>query len=44
MKIYVSDDQNRLPIMIESPVSVGSVKAVLQSYEGLRFPMTAKVE
>lgn len=44
MKIYVSDDQNRLPVLIESPVSVGSVKAVLKSYEGLRFPMTAKVE
>ncbi len=44
MKIYVSDDQNRLPVLIESPVSVGSVKAVLKSYEGLRFPMTAKVD
>ena len=44
MKIYVSDDENRLPVLIESPVSVGSVKAVLQSYEGLRFPMAAKVD
>jgi hypothetical protein len=44
MKIYVSDDANRLPVLIESPVSVGSVKAVLKSYEGLRYPLTAKVE
>jgi len=44
MKIYVSDDQNRLPVLIESPVSVGSVKAVLQSYEGLKYPLTAKVD
>lgn len=42
MTIYVSDDDNKIPVMIESPVSVGSVKAVLKSYEGLRYPMTAK--
>ena len=44
MKIYVSNDRNKLPVLIESPVSVGSVKAVLKSYEGLKFPMEAKVE
>lgn len=44
MKIWVSDDDNKMPVLIESPVSVGSVKAVLKSYEGLRFPMTAKIE
>ncbi|WP_116126403.1 DUF3108 domain-containing protein [Lewinella sp. IMCC34183] len=43
MKIYVSDDRNRIPLLIESPVSVGSVKAVLKSYRGLRYPMEAKV-
>lgn len=42
MTIYVSDDQNKLPVLIESPVSVGSVMAVLKSYEGLRYPLTAK--
>jgi len=44
MKIYVTDDQNKLPVLIESPVSVGSVKAVLHRYEGLKYPVTAKVE
>ena len=44
MKIYVSDDRNKLPLMIESPVSVGSVKAVLKSYKGLRHPMEAKTD
>ena len=42
MTIYVTDDQNKLPVLIESPVSVGSVKAVLKSYSGLRYPLTAK--
>ncbi|MEM9929360.1 MAG: DUF3108 domain-containing protein [Bacteroidota bacterium] len=44
MKIYVSDDENKIPVLIESPVSVGSVKAVLKTYEGLKYPMTAQVE
>lgn len=44
MKIYVSNDENKLPVLIESPVTVGSVKAVLKTYKGLRYPMTAEVE
>ena len=44
MKIYVSNDENKIPLMIESPVTVGSVKAVLKSYRGLRYPMEAKVD
>ena len=42
MMVYVSDDKNRIPVLIESPVSVGSVKAVLKSYKGLKYEMTAK--
>ncbi len=39
MTIWASDDGNRLPLMIESPISVGSVKAVLKSYDNLRYPL-----
>lgn len=42
MNIWVSDDANRIPLLIESPVSVGSVKAVLKSYQGLRHELSAK--
>ncbi|MDG1434677.1 MAG: DUF3108 domain-containing protein [Saprospiraceae bacterium] len=42
MMVYVSDDKNRIPLLIESPVSVGSVKAVLKNYKGLKYNMTAK--
>ena len=40
MDIYMSADKNRIPLMIESPVSVGKVKAVLHSYKGLKYPFT----
>lgn len=36
MNIWVSDDKNKIPLLIESPISIGSVKAVLKSYSGLR--------
>jgi len=36
MDIWISDDQNKIPLQIESPISFGSVKAVLKSAEGLK--------
>jgi hypothetical protein len=44
MSVWVSDDENRIPVLIESPVSVGTVKVVLKSYKGLKYSFTAKVE
>lgn len=43
MQIWVSDDDNKLPLLIESPVSIGSVKAVLKSYDGLKYPLSSKL-
>ncbi|MBK9255960.1 MAG: DUF3108 domain-containing protein [Saprospiraceae bacterium] len=43
MSVWVSDDQNRIPLLIESPLAVGSVKAVLKSTKGLKYNMTAKL-
>lgn len=36
MTIWVSNDRNRVPIMVEAKVLIGSVKGLLDSYEGLR--------
>lgn len=33
MDIWVSDDDSRVPLLIESPISIGSVKAILQKYK-----------
>lgn len=42
VKVWVSDDKNRIPLQIESPLSVGSVKAVLKDYKGLKHELAAK--
>lgn len=43
MNVWVSDDQNKIPLLIESPLSVGSAKAVLKSYRGLKHEMVSKI-
>ncbi len=43
MTVYVSDDENKVPLRIESPLLVGSVKVDLMSYQNLRFPLTSLI-
>lgn len=37
MKIWVSRDANKVPLMIESPISVGKIKAILIEHKNLRY-------
>lgn len=43
LTVWASDDENRIPLVIETPISVGSVKVILKSYKNLRYPITSKV-
>ena len=43
INVWVTDDANRMPLIIDSPLSVGSVKAVLHKHKGLRWPVRAKL-
>ncbi|MCB9189415.1 MAG: DUF3108 domain-containing protein [Flavobacteriales bacterium] len=42
MDVYVTDDRNRIPVLIEAEILVGSVKAYLTSYQGLKYPLYSK--
>lgn len=44
MEIWVSNDDNKIPLLIEAPLKIGSVKVVLKSYRGLRYHLDAKLE
>jgi len=39
VSLWITDDQNRIPILIESELSVGSVRMELTSYSGLANPI-----
>lgn len=41
MMIWVSDDNNHLPVRVDSPILVGSVKVDLIGYENLRNPLSS---
>ena len=44
MRVWVTDDKNKIPVRVESPIIVGSVYAELYKYSGLRSPVTAKLQ
>lgn len=44
LTLWVTDDENKVPIRAESDIFVGSVKVDLDSYTGLRSPMAAKIK
>lgn len=43
-ELWISDDKNKVPIYIKSPIRVGSVCAYLSSYEGLPYPLDSRVD
>lgn len=44
MMIWVSDDENRVPVCFEAPILVGVGAGRLQEYSGLKHPFTALIE
>ncbi len=44
MIIWITDDKNKIPVRIESPVIIGRITAELIKAKGLKFPMEAKVK
>lgn len=43
MEVWVSDDGNKIPLRVESPISVGSVKVDMMNYRNLRYPLSALI-
>jgi hypothetical protein len=43
MDVWVSDDQNRIPVLAKSAVVVGAVKLELVEYKGLANPMVSLI-
>ncbi|HYV90481.1 MAG TPA: DUF3108 domain-containing protein [Chitinophagales bacterium] len=42
MTVWVTDDENKIPVLVESPILIGFIRAELHKYEGLRNPMKSK--
>lgn len=36
--VWISDDRNKIPVYLESPIRVGSICAYISNYSGLKYP------
>jgi len=41
MNVWVTDDDNHIPVRVDSPILIGSIKVDLMEFQNLRHPMAA---
>ncbi len=44
MYVWVTDDLNRIPILVEAKILIGTVKAILTGTENLKFPLSSEIK
>ena len=44
MMIWISDDDNRVPVYFEAPILVGTASGRMKSWSGLKYPFSALVK
>lgn len=44
MTVWVTDDKNKMPVYVETPIIVGTIKVTLNKYKGLRHPISCFVQ
>jgi hypothetical protein len=42
--IWITDDKNKFPVLLESPIIVGSIRAYISDFKGLKYPLDCKVK
>ncbi|MDR2361975.1 MAG: DUF3108 domain-containing protein [Prevotellaceae bacterium] len=42
--IWISDDANHIPLLIETPIIVGKISARMGKYRGLKYPLTSRIK
>lgn len=43
MTIWATADGNKLPVLVESPLSIGKAKFYLKDYKGLQYPLSSVI-
>jgi len=44
LTVWISDDDNKLPVRIKASLAVGSIKADLEAFKGLKNPFKVKIK
>ncbi|MFQ9504899.1 MAG: DUF3108 domain-containing protein [Alistipes indistinctus] len=42
--LWISDDLNKIPLYLESPIRIGSVRVRLLDASNLKYPLTSKIK
>ncbi|MBP4140978.1 DUF3108 domain-containing protein [Flavobacterium sp. P4023] len=42
LTVWISDDNNKIPLRIKASLAVGSIKADIEEYKGLKYPFKTK--
>lgn len=42
--IWISDDRNKIPLWLESPIRIGSICAYITETKGLKYPLESKIK
>jgi hypothetical protein len=43
MTVWVTDDENKVPLFIETPIVVGTIKVILGTYKNLKYQLKSKI-
>jgi len=44
LTVWISDDDNKIPVRIKASLAVGSIKADIDGFRGLKYPFTVKAK
>lgn len=42
--IWITNDENKIPVMVVSPVRIGEIRLYISKYEGLHYPLISKIK
>lgn len=42
--LWISDDENKIPLWLESPIKIGSIQAYVTELKGLKYPLDSKIK
>ncbi|RYZ75741.1 MAG: DUF3108 domain-containing protein, partial [Proteobacteria bacterium] len=44
LTVWISDDDNKMPVRIKASLAVGSLKADIDGFKGLKYPFKVKAQ
>ncbi len=44
MRVWATDDKNRLVLQVTSPIIVGEIRGEIKSFKNLRYPLTSRID